>query len=121
MLGDAGKLVHCSYSNNSWCKYYGFYECILNARDIKTLDYIGDGLEACNVYQYGESGLWWWEGQQPEITKTGIYFTRVHKENTSGDNSSRFGKELISREEFLEGFTKLTGEQQVWGKILFNS
>lgn len=121
MLGDAGKLVHCSYSNNSWCKYYGFYECILNARDIKALDYIGDGLEACNVYQYGESGLWWWEGQQPEITKTGIYFTRVHKENTSGDNSSRFGKELISREEFLEGFTKLTGEQQVWGKILFNS
>lgn len=121
MLGKAGKLVHCSYSNNSWCIYYGLYECALNARDIKALDYIGDGVEACNVYQYGESGLWWWEGQQPEITQTGIYYTRAHKENTADGTGGRIIKELIPREEFLEGFTELTGGEQAWSKLLFNS
>lgn len=121
MLGDAGRLVHCSYSNNSWCIYYGFYECALNARDVKALDYIGAGMEACNVCQYGESGLWWWEGQQPEITQAGIYFTRVHIESTSDGIGGRLIKELIPREEFLEGFTELTGEEQVWSEFLFNS
>lgn len=111
MLGNAGKLVHCLYSNNSWCIYYGFRECVLHARDIKALKYTGDGIEACNVYQNGEMGVWWWEGQQPEITQTGIYFTRRRAADAADGIGGGSARELISREDFFDAFTQLTGEE----------
>lgn len=118
LLGKDNRLVHCSCSNSSDCTYYGFQECTLNARGIKEIDYIGNGVEACNVHQRGEEGqgFWWWSGQQPEITEDGVYFTRTYKENTA--EGSKIKKELISREEFAEAFTELTGEERVWDKIM---
>jgi len=118
LLGKDNRLVHCSCSLSSDCTYYGFQECTLNARGIKEIDYIGNGVEACNVHQRGEGdqGFWWWSGQQPEITEEGVYFTRTYKENTA--EGSKTKKELISREEFAEAFTELTGEERVWDKIM---
>lgn len=118
LLGKDNRLVHCSCSNSSYCTYYGFQECTLNARGIKEIDYIGNGVEACNVHQRGEGdqGFWWWSGQQPEITEEGVYFTRTYKENTA--EGSKTKKELISREEFAKAFTELTGEERVWDKIM---
>lgn len=122
LLGKDNRLVHCSCSLSSYCTYYGFQECTLNARGIKEIDYIGNGVEACNVHQRGEGdqGFWWWSGQQPEIREEGVYFTRTQAENTDRDGNSGREKELISRDEFFTMFTELTGERQVWSKILTN-
>lgn len=118
LLGKDDRLIHCSNSSSSYCMYYGFRECTLNAGGIKSIDYIGNGVEACNVHQYGEAGqgFWWWEGQHPEITEGGVYFTRTYEENTAEGREIK--KELISREEFAEAFTELTGEEQVWKELL---
>ena len=97
-LGDDGKLIHCSRSFTNACTYYGFYECTLNARGIKDIDYTGYGVEACNVYESGDAGFWWWKGQEPEITQKGIYYTRC-------------GKELITKEQFLQEYKELTGAE----------
>ena len=122
LLGKDNRLVHCSCSLSSYCTYYGFQECTLNARGIKEIDYIGNGVEACNVHQRGEGdqGFWWWSGQQPEITEEGVYFTRTQAENTDRDGNGGRKKELISRDEFFTAFTELTGERQVWSEILTN-
>lgn len=120
VLSEAGKLIHCLFSSNGWCTYYGFHECALNARDIKALDCLGNGIEICDVYQFGEPGLWWWEGQQPEITQAGIYYTRSKGGNTEDGTGEEFTKELISKEAFQEAFTELTGEEQIWSKIVMD-
>lgn len=117
--GEAGQLVHCSYTNNGRCFYYGFYECTLNERGIKEIDYTGNGTEVCYVFEIDPvgMGLWWWKGQQPEITQPGAYFTRVYQDyGTEGGRGER-KKELISKEEFYEAFTELTGEQEVWSEV----
>ena len=116
-LGDKGKLIHCSSSNNSEYDYYGFMECTLNARGIKDIDYTGYGIEVFGVYGSVESGLWWWEGQRPEITQRGIYFAEVRPKNEEEieDTGTAGGwiKELTSKEQFLEEYKELTGEDFV--------
>ena len=113
-LGNAGQLIHCSYSNNGSCTYYGFYECTLNAKGIKDIDYTGYGIEVCDVYESGESGLWWWSGQQPEITQTGVYYTKVRAKSAEeiNDTGTADGwvKELITKEQFDKEYKELTGK-----------
>lgn len=118
ILAKEGKLVHCLRSSSEWCTYYGLHECVLNARGIKELDCLGNGIEVCDVHQLGESGLWWWEGQQPEITQVGIYYTRMKEENAKDGTGGSVVKELISKEAFLASFVELTGEEQVWSEIM---
>ena len=114
LLGNAGKLIHCSHSNNGSCDYYGFKECTLNARGIKDIDYTGYGIEVIDVYESLESGLWCWEGQQPEITQRGIYFAGVRSKSAEEieDSGTAGGwiKQLISKEQFLEEYKELTGK-----------
>ena len=116
-LGDKGKLIHCSSSNNSEYDYYGFMECTLNARGIKDIDYTGYGIEVFGVYESVESGLWWWEGQRPEITQRGIYFAEVRPKNEEEiedtGTAGGWSKELTSKEQFLEEYKELTGEDFV--------
>ncbi|MDE6389369.1 MAG: hypothetical protein K2L82_16435 [Lachnospiraceae bacterium] len=118
-LGKEGKLIHCSSGNNGACNYYGLRECTLNARGIKDIDYTGYGIEVCDVYELDESGLWWWEGQQPEIEQTGIYFTEVRSKSAEeiNDTGTAEGwiKELIAKEQFLEKYKELLGEDFVLG------
>lgn len=115
ILGDQEKLIHCLYSDNGFCSYSGYYECTLNTKGIKDLDYTGCGLEICNVYSLEENGLWWWTEQLPEITKEGIYYVRVRAE--TDEEMNRDGsvggliKELITQEEFLEEYKELTGKE----------
>ncbi|MCM1156623.1 MAG: hypothetical protein NC314_03190 [Roseburia sp.] len=113
-LEDAGKLIHCSYSNNGSCTYYGFYECSLDARGIKDLDFTGYGLEMCDVYEDGDAGLWWWNGQRPEITQSGIYYTRVRAKNAeetaASGTTDGWVKELIAKEEFTAAYEELLGK-----------
>lgn len=113
-LGDEGKLIHCTSSDNGSCKFYGLMECTLNVRGIKDIDYTGCGIEVCDVYESGEQGLWWWEGQQPEITQSGIYFAEVRVKSAEEieDTGTAGGwiKKLIAKEQFLEKYKELTGE-----------
>lgn len=116
-LGNEGKLIHCSSSDIGSCDYYGLMECTLNARGIKDIDYTGYGIEVFGVYESVESGLWWWEGQQPEITQRGIYFAEVRSKNAEEieDTGTAGGwiKELTSKEQFLEEYKELTGQDFV--------
>ncbi|MDE6845459.1 MAG: hypothetical protein K2J99_06795 [Lachnospiraceae bacterium] len=112
LLGNEGKLIHCSSSGS--CDYYGLMECTLNARGIKDIDYTGYGIEVFGIYEPVESGLWWWEGQQPEITQRGIYFAKVRPKNAEeiedAGTADGWVKKLISKEQFLEEYAELTGE-----------
>lgn len=114
LLGSEGKLIHCISSNNGSCKYYGLKECILNAGGIKEIDYTGYGIEVCDVNEPSESGLWWWDGQKPEITQRGIYFAEVRTKNEEeiNDTGTAVGwvKKLIAEEQYLEKYKELTGE-----------
>lgn len=117
ILGEGDKLVHCSFRNNGRCYYYGFYECTLNAGGIQELDYAGKATEVCYVFELDSlgMGLWWWKGQQPEITQPGIYFTRVYRDDEIEGGRK---KELVSEEAFRKTYTELTGEEEVWGSVL---
>lgn len=114
LLGSEGKLIHCISSNNGSCKYYGLKECILNAGGIKEIDYTGYGIEVCDVNEPSESGLWWWDGQKPEITQRGLYFAEVRTKNEEeiNDTGTAVGwvKKLIAEEQYLEKYKELTGE-----------
>ena len=61
--------------------------------------------------------MWWWEGQRPEITQRGIYFAEVRPKNEEEieDTGTAGGwiKELTSKEQFLEEYKELTGEDFV--------
>lgn len=120
ILGEAGRLVHCSFRNNGRCFYYGFYECTLNAGGIQELDDTGNATEVCCVERIDETGmgLWWWEGQRPEITQPGTYFTRIYQDHEAEGGGGEWKKELVSEEEFLEAYTELTGEERVWSEVL---
>ncbi len=115
MLGEEGRLIHCLASNNGSCNYCGLMECTLNAGGIKEIDNTGEGLAVCDVYEPDEAGLWWWEGEEPEIIQGGIYFVRmrVKDEEEISDTGTAGGvvKKLIAKEQFLEKYKELTGEE----------
>ena len=114
-LGEEEKLIQYLHSSNGSCTYYGLYECTLNARGIKDIDYTGYGIEVINVYESDASGFWWWEGQLPEITQTGTYYTRARFKNAeeinAADTAGEWIKELITKEQFLKEYKKLTGKE----------
>ena len=114
LLGSEGKLIHCISGNNGSCKYYGLKECTLSAGGIKEIDDTGYGIEVCNVNEPSESGLWWWDGQKPEITQRGLYFAEVRTKNEEeiNDTGTAVGwvKKLIAEEQYLEKYKELTGE-----------
>lgn len=94
-----GKTKRCDIDGD------GFDELLIlrqyNDEVFERIDFILDyrnGSAVCLYYDWCDGGFWWWKGQEPEITQTGMYYTRC-------------GKELITKEQFLQEYKELTGAE----------